>query len=138
MSLTTELGRALPPFSQGDVIVTSLLLEAKENLVPRTGLEKGSRRYYGGQSDPNTLEVLQARHQRVWIGQSSPNGDGDSSVPEVFNGGRGKERVTGMSGILALGLPLISPVTLGGLVFQLGTDWFALLSPQAPSCSNMM
>lgn len=75
---------------------------------------------------------------RVWTGHSSPNGDGDSSVPEVFSGGREKEWVTGMSGILALGLPLISPVTLGGLVFQLGTDWFALLSPQAPSCSSMM
>lgn len=116
----------------------SPLSEAKENLVPRTDLEKGSGRHHGGQSDPNTVEVLQARHQRVWTGQGSPNGDRDSSVTEVFNGGRGKERVTGMSGILVLGLPLISPVTLGGLVLQLGTDWFALLSPQAPSCSNMM
>lgn len=86
MSLTTELGQAVPLFSQGDVIVTSPLSEAKENLVPRTGLEKGSGRHRGGQSDPNTLEVLPTSHQRVWTGHGRPDGDGDNSVPEVFWG----------------------------------------------------
>lgn len=51
---------------------------------------------------------------------------------------REKEWVTGTPGILVLDLPLMSPVTLGGLVLHLGNEGLGLLSSQAPSGSNMM